>query len=596
MAVKNATAKLSPPIILKQEITTEEIIEETKVELPKTIDTKRYVHENPREFKGRLGYACLNTVLRAQKPSVFCSRTCRLSKAVDSGIEFLQELSFQNIADLKKLVQWNEDNNIKFMRISSNVFPFGTHEKAGYSIDFAKDALADVGALANKYNHRLTMHPGQFNQLVSLTPKVVVNTVRELEHHAHMLDLMGLDQDAIMIIHMGGVYGDRESAIGRFEKEYLKLPDNVKRRLVLENDELGYSVSDLLPICQKLGVPLVLDWHHHYINPGNITDLVSLLPAINKIWTDKGIKPKQHYSESRRGAKTLMELRAHSDRVKNLPPTTDDVDLMIEAKDKEQAVFELYKLYDLSPVNEESYVPVTGTETTQTKGRKSNKRANAKKAKQAKKEEEEETEEEDIEDKELKPVLSMRQSKRNTVAKNYKEIVDENDSATEEIEEKPVKKSKTVELVKKEENEKPKKRTRTKIIEETSKEFSKNKRAIKIEESDINIEEIAEKPGKKKRTKKIKAEKSELVIGDTTKEPEKEAKVEESDPIAGELAEEPEHKTELVESDSIMEETPEIPKKKTRGKRAKAVENDPTVEGSAEKTEKKTTRKRSKKT
>ncbi|KAG1438019.1 hypothetical protein G6F56_012825 [Rhizopus delemar] len=131
MAVKNATAKLSPPIILKQEITTEEIIEETKVELPKTIDTKRYVHENPREFKGRLGYACLNTVLRAQKPSVFCSRTCRLSKAVDSGIEFLQELSFQNIADLKKLVQWNEDNNIKFMRISSNVFPFGTHEKAG---------------------------------------------------------------------------------------------------------------------------------------------------------------------------------------------------------------------------------------------------------------------------------------------------------------------------------------------------------------------------------------------------------------------------------------------------------------------------------
>ncbi|CAO3691472.1 unnamed protein product [Rhizopus stolonifer] len=583
MAVKNATAKLSPPIILKQEIMTEEIIEETKVELPKTIDTKRYVHENPREFKGRLGYACLNTVLRAQKPSVFCSRTCRLSKAVDSGVGLLQELSFQNIADLKKLVQWNEDNNIKFMRISSNVFPFGTHEKAGYSIDFAKDALADVGALANKYNHRLTMHPGQFNQLVSLTPKVVVNTVRELEHHAHMLDLMGLDQDAIMIIHMGGVYGDRESAIGRFEKEYMKLPDNVKRRLVLENDELGYSVSDLLPVCQKLGVPLVLDWHHHYINPGNITDLVSLLPAINKIWTDKGIKPKQHYSESRRGARTLMELRAHSDRVKNLPPTTNDVDLMIEAKDKEQAVLELYKLYDLNSVNEEfMYLSQASKRLRQ-------------RVERAKKEEEEETEEEDIEDKELKPVLPMRQSKRNTVAKNYKEIVDENESATEEIEEKPVKKSKAVELVKKEENEKPKKRTRTKIIEETSKEFSKKRSTIKIEGSDITTEEIAEKPEKKKRTKKIKVVESELVIGDITKEPEKEAKIEESDPIAGKLVEEPEHKTELVESDSIMEEAPEMPKKKTREKRAKAVKSDPTVEESAEETEKKTTRKRSKK-
>jgi hypothetical protein len=147
--------------------------------------------------------------------------------------------------------------------------------------------------------------------------------------------------------------------------------------LVLENDELGYSVSDLLPVCQKLSVPLVLDWHHHYINPGTVTDLVSLLPTINKIWMDKGIKPKQHYSESRRGAKTIMELRAHSDRVKNLPPTTDDVDLMIEAKDKEQAVLELYKLYDLQPVNEESYIPSKGIETTQTKGRKSNKKAAA---------------------------------------------------------------------------------------------------------------------------------------------------------------------------------------------------------------------------
>ncbi|KAG0749729.1 hypothetical protein G6F57_004315 [Rhizopus arrhizus] len=375
--VKTATAvNLKLPMILKQEITTVTTEVQTTTQ-NRAVDVSRYVHKNPREFKGRLGYACLNTVLRKEKPSVFCSRTCRLSNALSKGIEYLQELSLQNIADLKKLIQWNEENNIKFMRMSSDIFPFATHEKAGYDIDFAKDALAEVGALARKYNHRLTTHPGQFNQLVSLTPKVIVNTIRELKHHAKMMDLMGLDKDSIMIIHMGGVYGDKEAAIARFEQEYVNLPENVKRRLVLENDELGYSVSDLLPVCQKLSVPLVLDWHHHYINPGTVTDLVSLLPTINKIWMDKGIKPKQHYSESRRGAKTIMELRAHSDRVKNLPPTTDDVDLMIEAKDKEQAVLELYKLYDLQPVNEESYIPSKGIETTQTKGRKSNKKAAA---------------------------------------------------------------------------------------------------------------------------------------------------------------------------------------------------------------------------
>jgi UV DNA damage endonuclease len=73
-------------------------------------------------------------------------------------------------------------------------------------------------------------------------------------------------------------------------------------------------VSDLLPVCKKLKIPIVLDWHHHYINPGDIKDLVSVLPEINQIWAERGIKPKQHYSESRRGAKSITEMRAHSDR------------------------------------------------------------------------------------------------------------------------------------------------------------------------------------------------------------------------------------------------------------------------------------------
>ncbi|CAO3620182.1 unnamed protein product [Mucor fragilis] len=304
----------------------------------------------------------------------------RPATVAEKGIDVIKEIALKNVADMKTMIQWNEDHNIRFMRLSSDMFPFASHEKIGYEIDFAEKELREVGDLANKYKHRLTMHPGQYNQLVSLNPKVVANTARELYYHAHMLDLMGMDQDSVMIIHMGGVYGDRESALARFEQEYQKLPDTVKRRLVLENDELGYSVSDLLPICQKLQVPLVLDWHHHHINPGNVTDLISLLPAINKTWTDKGIKPKQHYSESRNGAVTQMERRAHSDRVQNLPPTTDDVDLMIEAKDKEQAVFHLYRLFDLETVDDDVWIPQTGIESKQTGGRKSNKAARKKKA------------------------------------------------------------------------------------------------------------------------------------------------------------------------------------------------------------------------
>ncbi|GAA5806196.1 hypothetical protein HPULCUR_011727 [Helicostylum pulchrum] len=361
------SVSLSDEYIPKQEPTIK-----TEDRLNQLLDTPRYVHNNPTQFKGRLGYACINTYLRKQKPSVFSARTCRLDTVEKKGEEYVRELALLNIADLKTMIKWNEENKIKFMRISSDIFPFASHEKAGYNIDFAKNELSEVGVLAKKFNQRLTMHPGQYNQLVSLTPKVVANTIRELDYHARMMDLMGLDQDSVMIIHMGGVYGDRQSALARFEAEYTKLPENIIRRLVLENDELGYSVSDLLPICKKLGIPLVLDWHHHHINPGNVTDLISLLPEINKTWTDKGIKPKQHYSESRRGAVTIMEQRAHSDRVQFLPPTTDDVDLMIEAKDKEQAVFHLYKKYGLEPVDEKVWIPAEDNlEITETKGRKS---------------------------------------------------------------------------------------------------------------------------------------------------------------------------------------------------------------------------------
>lgn len=100
---------------------------------------------------------------------------------------------------------------------------------------------------------------------------------------------------------------------------------------------------------------------------------------------------QQHYSESRKGAVTPMELRAHSDRVKFLPPTTDDVDLMIEAKDKEQAVFQLYKLYHLETVDDDVWVPQKGTETTQTKGRKSIKKEKEKRKQVVKDEEEDES-------------------------------------------------------------------------------------------------------------------------------------------------------------------------------------------------------------
>ncbi|PCH36847.1 UV-endonuclease UvdE, partial [Wolfiporia cocos MD-104 SS10] len=318
------------------------------------------VERKQTNFTGHLGYACLNTILRARKPEpVFCSRTCRLDTIKKNGIEFAKELGRRNVQDLLEVIQWNEDNQIRFFRVSSEMFPFASHKVHGYDLDYCKGELKAAGDLARKYGHRLTTHPGQFTQLASPRDEVVDASVRELEYHCQMMRHMELDRDSVIIIHMGGVYGDKEGALARFRENYrTRLTDEMKARLVLENDEMCYSPDDLLPVCDELGIPMVLDYHHNWINP-SVHPVAELLPRVAATWARKGIRQKQHLSEPRPGAETVMEKRAHADRCVALPPelTGGDVDLMIEAKDKEQAVFHLYRIYGLAPVVHENLRP-----------------------------------------------------------------------------------------------------------------------------------------------------------------------------------------------------------------------------------------------
>ncbi|EIM87219.1 UV-endonuclease UvdE [Stereum hirsutum FP-91666 SS1] len=319
-------------------------------------------------WKGRLGYACLNTILRVSKPdSIFCSRTCRIDTINKNGLDFAKNLGIQNTKDLCKMIQWNEDNNIRFMRISSEMFPFASHGIYGYDLDYAAEELKAAGDLANKLGHRMTLHPGQFTQLGSPKENVVTASIRELKYHTSMLDYMGMGPDSVIIIHMGGMYGDKPAALARFKENYTTLvPDKVKARLVLENDEICYNADDLLPVCEELKIPIVFDYHHNWIFPSELP-LSTLIPRINATWHRKGIRPKQHLSSPRPGAVTVMERRAHAGRCPSLPSELElegagwkkeYVDLMIEAKDKEQAVFQLHRSYDLRPVIWENLRPV----------------------------------------------------------------------------------------------------------------------------------------------------------------------------------------------------------------------------------------------
>lgn len=187
--------------------------------------------------------------------------------------------------------------------------------------------------------------------------EVIENAIRDLEYHAEMLSLLRLppqqDRDAVMILHMGGTFGDKPATLKRFKEVYSKLSPDIKKRLVLENDDVNWTVHDLLPVCEELNIPLVLDYHHHNIlfdadkiREGTL-DIMELYDRIKATWTRKGITQKMHYSEQLPSALTKMQRRKHSPRVQVLPPCDPDMDLMIEAKDKEQAVFDLMKTYKL---------------------------------------------------------------------------------------------------------------------------------------------------------------------------------------------------------------------------------------------------------
>lgn len=159
-----------------------------------------------------------------------------------------------------------------------------------------------------------------------------------------------------MILHMGGTYGDKAATLDRFRENYTtRLSDSVKCRLVLENDDVSWSVHDLLPVCEELNIPMVLDYHHHNIlfDPTRCREGTfdisqpELAMRITNTWKRKNIKQKMHYSEPCAGATTPRDRRKHSPRVMTLPPCPPDTDLMIEAKDKEQAVFELMRTFKL---------------------------------------------------------------------------------------------------------------------------------------------------------------------------------------------------------------------------------------------------------
>ena len=300
-----------------------------------------------------LGYACINKTLSEQskKHRITTNRTMVRKTFQTKGLPYASELFLQNSLDLQKILHWNLKHNIKFFRVSSQIVSWASEyplpSLPGYSE--IEEVLFDCGLFAEEHGIRITTHPDHFVKLASPKEDVVANAIRDLEIHGEIFDLLCLPRSpyAKSNIHGGAAYGDKPFALDNFCRNFDRLPDSVKSRLTVENDDRPslYSVKDLYEsVYKRLGTPIVFDYHHHKFNTGGLSEQEALELAMST-WGD--VKPVVHYSQSRSIEHNDPKIKdnAHSDSY--WTPVNSyghDIDVMLECKHKELGLFAMRKL------------------------------------------------------------------------------------------------------------------------------------------------------------------------------------------------------------------------------------------------------------
>ncbi|MCG8686854.1 MAG: UV DNA damage repair endonuclease UvsE [Desulfobacterales bacterium] len=255
----------------------------------------------------------------------------------------LSEICLFNILSLKQALIFCRDHGIGDFRINSQILPLKTHPEVGYDIHELPDEEKIMNAFSNcrqfsrANDIRTGFHPDQFIVLSSPRPEVVRRSVADLVYQAEVSQLVGSD---VINIHGGGVYGDKTTALERLVKEIKTLPDHVRKRLTLENDDRSYTPDDLLPVCIKTGVPLVYDIHHHRCLKDGLNEKEATQAALST-WNRE---PLFHISSPRNGWDN-KDIRKHHDYIdpSDFPAywLPLDITVEVEAKAKELAVTKL---------------------------------------------------------------------------------------------------------------------------------------------------------------------------------------------------------------------------------------------------------------
>jgi UV DNA damage endonuclease len=292
----------------------------------------------------RFGLCCIFV----DQPVRFRTTTAKILAAFprEQQLSRVSEICLENSRSLVHAVETVHRLGIGALRVTTPLFPRYTHPQVGYHLDDLPAAdeirrhLADVNRLREHLDIRLSFHPDQFVSLSSQRPEVVEKSIAELEYQGMLAEHIGAEG---INIHAGGRQGGKDQALGRLAENVSRLSHRVRSRLTLENDEISYSVRDLLPVCHQLQVPLVYDVHHHRCNPDGLT-VEEATESATGTWRARGGELWTHISSPKQGWNGPNP-RQHADYIdpedfpdcwRGLPVTID-----VEAKAKELAVLKL---------------------------------------------------------------------------------------------------------------------------------------------------------------------------------------------------------------------------------------------------------------
>lgn len=294
-------------------------------------------------MKVRLGYVALSKALDNVTTSSTITYTNYINKNYNTSK--LLEITKNNLDSLYEIIKYNVKNNFHFYRLTSKLAPLATHDKVDFDyITPLLDEYKKIGKLINDNNIRIDTHPDQYAVLNSMDSKIVKNTVEILEYHYKIMDAIGI-KDKLIILHVGSSACGKKESITRFINNFNKLPDHIKKCIAVENDDKVYNIKDVLELCHKINVPMVLDYHHFICN-NEKEDINDYLKEIIDTWDGK--LPKMHFSSPK--SKLKKEFRSHSDYINKecfikfiniLKKQDKDIDIMLEAKAKDDAVSRL---------------------------------------------------------------------------------------------------------------------------------------------------------------------------------------------------------------------------------------------------------------